>query len=109
MHLPIEFSISGSVPHDLLVDAMDSCFSCLVILYGLVNIADEDVEVFLVLGSDFVVCSLVLLEPGNYFLFVEVKGEWVCLECCPFCCSSYFEFRWDVVKFLESKSIKTEH
>ena len=109
MHLPVHFSISGSVSHNHLIDALNSCFASLVILNSNVNIAAEGVEVLLVLGGDFIVFPLVLLEPSDYFLFIEVKGEWVVLERCPFFCSSYLIGFGNVVEFLESESFKAKH
>ena len=109
VHLPIKFSISSSVPHDLLVESLNSLFTSLVILDGLVNVIDEDIEVFLIFGGDLIVGFLVLLEPSNYFFFVEVKGEWVLGKNVPFLCSSYLIGFGDIFEFLQSKSIKTEH
>lgn len=98
VHLPIEFSISSSGSHDLFVKSLNSCFASLVICNGLVNVIDEDIEVSLVLCCNFIVSSLVLLEPCNYFLFIEVEGERMLLECCPFGFSSYLIRFWDVLK-----------
>ena len=75
MHLPVKFGIGGGISHDVLIDSLDSCFSRLVCLNSSINLSSEGVEVLLVLGFNFGVLGLVLLEPSNNLSFVEIECE----------------------------------
>ena len=84
MQLPVEFSVSGGVSNNLLVKVLDSCFSCSVGVNSGVDVGDKGVEVVLVLLGDLVVFGLIVSEPRDNFVLVEVKGESMVLDVDPF-------------------------
>ena len=83
MHLPVELGIGGGVSDDLLVEVLDSSLALSVGLDCSVHIRDERVEVLLVLSGDFIVSSLVCLEPGDNFCLIKTEGERVVLNVDP--------------------------
>jgi hypothetical protein len=83
VQLPVEFSISCCIFDDLLVEIFDSGLAGSVGLNCFVDIGNEGVEVVLVFLGNVIVLSLVVSEPGNDFLFVEIEGEGVVLQVHP--------------------------
>jgi len=83
VHLPVELSIGGGVPDDLIVEHLDSGLAFSVLVDSGVHISNERVEVILVLLGDGVVLSLIILEPCDNLLFVETEGECVVLGINP--------------------------
>jgi len=108
VHLPVEFSIGCCVSNNLLVEIFNSGLASSEGLNCFVDIGNKGVKVVLVFLGNLIVLSLIVSEPGDDFLFVEIEAEGVVLDVHPFggALNGEAEGVW---VFSEGESLESEH